>query len=81
MGGVKFRRQHAIDNYIVDFCSLRRKLILELDGSQHLEQADYDMERTKHLEAKGYRVLRFWNNEIMNEIDAVLNMIWTELNK
>ena len=81
MGGVKFRRQHAIDNYIVDFCSPRRKLILELDGSQHLEQADYDVERTKHLEAKGYRVLRFWNNEIMNEIDAVLNVIWTEINK
>jgi len=81
MGGAKFRRQHAIDNYIVDFCSPRRKLILELDGSQHLEQADYDVERTKHLEAKGYRVLRFWNNEVMNEIDTVLNVVWTEINK
>ena len=63
MAGVQFRRQHAIGNYIVDFCSPRRKLIIELDGSQHLDQADYDVERTKHLEAKGYRVLRFWNLE------------------
>ena len=81
MAGVQFRRQHAIGNYIVDFCSPRRKLVIELDGSQHLDQAEYDSERTKYLETKGYRVLRFWNNEIMNEIDAVLNMIWTELNK
>jgi very-short-patch-repair endonuclease len=81
MAGVQFRRQHAIGNYIVDFCSPRRKLVIELDGSQHLDQAEYDSERTKFLEAKGYRILRFWNNEVMNEIDAVLNVIWTELNK
>ena len=81
MAGVQFRRQHAIGNYIVDFCSPRRKLIIELDGSQHLDQAEYDLERTHYLEAKGYRVLRFWNNDVMNEIDAVLNVIWTEINK
>jgi very-short-patch-repair endonuclease len=81
MAGVQFRRQHAIGNYIVDFCSPRRKLVIELDGSQHLDQVEYDSERTKYLEAKGYRVLRFWNNEVMNEIDAVLNVIWTEINK
>ena len=81
MAGVQFRRQHAIDNYIVDFCSPRRKLIIELDGSQHLDQADYDVERTKHLEAKGYRVLRFWNNDVMNNVDKVLTCIWEELNK
>ena len=79
--GIHFRRQHAIGNYIVDFCSPPRKLIIELDGSQHVDQAEYDSERTKYLEAKGYRVLRFWNNEIMNEIEAVLNVIWTEINK
>ena len=81
MAGVQFRRQHAIGNYIVDFCSPRRKLVIELDGSQHLDQAEYDSERTKYLETKGYRVLRFWNNEILNEIDVVLNVIWTELIK
>jgi very-short-patch-repair endonuclease len=81
MAGVQFRRQHAIGNYIVDFCSPRRKLIIELDGSQHLDQVEDDSERTKYLEAKGYRILRFWNNDVMNEIDAVLNVIWTEINK
>ena len=81
VAGVQFRRQHAIGNYIVDFCSPRRKLIIELDGSQHLDQAEYDLERTQYLEAKGYRVLRFWNNDVMNKIDAVLNVIWTEINK
>ena len=79
--GSTFRRQHAIGNYIVDFCSPRRKLIIEVDGSQHLDQAEYDLQRTKYLEAKGYRVLRFWNNEVMNEIEAVLNVIWIEINK
>jgi very-short-patch-repair endonuclease len=56
-------------------------LIIELDGSQHLDQADYDGERTKHLEAKGYRILRFWNNDVANNIDKVLTRIWDELNK
>ena len=81
MAGVKFRRQHAIGNYIVDFCSPRRKLVIELDGSQHLDQAEYDLERAQYLEAKGYRVLRFWNRDDMSNIDAVLNTIWNELNK
>src|SRR6187549_2674631 len=81
MAGVQFRRQHAIGDYIVDFCSPRRKLIIELDGSQHLDQAEYDLERTQYLETKGYRVLRFWNNDVMNDIDIVLNTIWNEINK
>lgn len=81
MAGVQFRRQHAIGNYVVDFCSPRRKLIVELDGSQHLDQADYDFNRTKYLEEKGYRVLRFWNHDVMNNIDTVLNAIWNEINK
>jgi very-short-patch-repair endonuclease len=81
MAGVQFRRQHAIGNYIVDFCSPRRKLIIELDGSQHLDQAEYDLERTQYLEAKGYRVLRFWNNDVMNNIEIILNTIWNEINK
>jgi len=75
MKGVHFRNQHAIGNYIVDFCSPRKKLIIELDGSQHLEQEDYDAERTLFLESKGYRILRFWNNQIMNDIEAVLRAI------
>jgi very-short-patch-repair endonuclease len=81
MAGVQFRRQHTIGKYIVDFCSPRRKLIIELDGSQHLDQAEYDLERTQYLEAKGYRVLRFWNKDIMNDIETALNTIWNEINK
>jgi crossover junction endodeoxyribonuclease RuvC len=73
--GVGFRRQHAIGNYIVDFCSPRRKLIIELNGSQHLEQGSYDNERTAFLESKGYSVLRFWNKEVMNDIEGVLRTI------
>ena len=56
-------------------CAPRRKLIIELDGSQHLEQEEYDAERTIFLEAKGYHILRFWNNQIMNDIEGVLRVI------
>ena len=64
--GIHFRRQHAIGPFITDFCAPRKKLVIELDGSQHLEQEKYDEERTKYLESKGYKVIRFWNNEVMN---------------
>jgi very-short-patch-repair endonuclease len=72
-------RGHAIGHYIVDFCAPRKKLIIELDGSQHLEQQEYDEERTKYLETRGYRVLRFWNNDVLNNMDAVLKVIWDVL--
>lgn len=80
-GNVHFRRQHAIGNYIVDFCASSQKLVIELDGSQHLEQQEYDKERTAYLNSKGYRVLRFWNNEVMNNIDTVLTVIWSDIQK
>ena len=80
MGNVHFRNQHAIGNYIVDYCAPRQKLIIELDGSQHLEQQEYDEERTRYLEARGYRILRFWNHDVMNNVDVVLKMIWDTLN-
>lgn len=70
--GVNFRRQHAVGNYIPDFCSPKAKLIIELDGSQHLEQEEYDNERTKYLESLGYKVIRFWNNDVMNNIKNVI---------
>jgi very-short-patch-repair endonuclease len=79
--GSTFRRQHAIGNYIVDFCAPRRKLIIELDGSQHLEQAEYDNERTRYLEAHGYRVLRFWNNDVMQDTENVVKVIWNALDE
>ena len=79
MKGVHFRSQHAIGNYVVDFCAPRKKLIIELDGSQHLEQTEYDAERTVFLQSKGYKILRFWNNDVSNNMDAVLSIIWEAL--
>ncbi len=73
--GINFRRQHAIGNFIVDFVSIKRKLIVELDGSQHLEQAEYDVERSKYFESQGYKVIRFWNNQVENDIGGALRAI------
>ena len=79
--GVNFRRQHAIGNYILDFCSPKAKLVIELDGSQHLEQEEYDMERTKYFESQGYKVIRFWNNDVMNNTEGVILAIMYALKK
>lgn len=73
--GVTFRRQHAVGKYIPDFCSPKAKLIIELDGSQHLEQEEYDEERTKYLEALGYKVIRFWNSDVMKNTGSVIQSI------
>jgi len=70
--GFIFRRQHAIGNYIPDFSSPKAKLIIELYGSQHLEQEEYDEERTKYLESLSYKVIRFWNHDVMKDIDGVI---------
>ena len=75
VNGVHFRRQHTIGNFIVDFCAPRKKLIIEVDGGQHLEQEEYDADRTNFLESQGYTVLRFWNNEIMKEIEGVMRVV------
>ncbi len=75
LNGVSFRRQHAIGNYIVDFVSIKKKLVIELDGSQHFEQEEYDSERTRYLESQGYKVIRFWNNQVEKEIDGVIQVI------
>ena len=77
--GVHFRNQHAIGNYVVDFCAPRKKLIIELDGSQHLDQEEYDKERTAYLESKGYTVIRFWNKDVMNDIDGVIRTVMLAL--
>lgn len=73
--GVNFRRQHAIGNFIPDFVCIEKKLIIELDGSQHLEQEQYDAERTKYFESTGYKVIRFWNNDVMKDMDGVIRAI------
>ena len=79
LNGIGFRRQHAIGNYIADFCAPGKMLIIELDGSQHLEQEEYDIERTAFLETRGYKVLRFYNNDVMKDIDKVLDVILENL--
>lgn len=78
--GLKFRRQEPIGKFIVDFVCLDKKLIIELDGSQHAEQVAYDTARTLFLEKLGYRVLRFWNNEILKNLSGVLENIAYRLN-
>jgi len=78
--GFKFRRQHSIGDFIVDFYCPEAKLVIEIDGSQHLDQELYDIERTKYLTKLGCRVIRFWNNEVNNDIDGVVMKIVEELN-
>lgn len=75
LNGVSFRRQHAIGNFTPDFVSIKGKLIVELDGSQHLEQAEYDIERSRYFESQGYKVIRFWNNQVENDNAGVLRAI------
>ena len=72
LNGVGFRRQHPIGQYITDFCAPSRKLVVELDGREHLRQGAEDSERTEFLESEGFRVLRFWNNQVMGDIERVL---------
>ena len=76
LAGHKFRRQVVIEAYIVDFVCLEAKLIIEADGGQHAEQAAYDARRTARLE---YRVMRFWNQEILKELHSVLEQIQSAL--
>ena len=78
--GLKFRRQIAFsESYIADFVCPRAKLIVELDGSQHVEQMEYDARRTGFFESQGYRVIRFWNNDVLLNLDSVLEAIYAAL--
>jgi very-short-patch-repair endonuclease len=77
--GFKFRRQHSIGGYVVDFYCPEKKLVIEIDGSQHIENKEYDNQRTIYLNALNIKVLRFWNNEINDSIDSVINKIIKEL--
>ena len=77
----KFRRQPPTGRYIVDFCCVEKKLIIELDGGQHVENSVADSKRTGELEKGGYKVLRFWNNDVLMNADGVLEIIRTELLK
>jgi very-short-patch-repair endonuclease len=70
-----FRRQVRLGPYIVDFASHGLRIVIELDGGQHAVQSKRDATRSKFLESEGYRVIRFWNNEVLTNIDGVLEMI------
>jgi very-short-patch-repair endonuclease len=76
--GLKFRRQLTMGNYIVDFVCLDKRLIIELDGSQHNAepQRQYDGVRDQWLRSQGFRILRFWNNEIFDEWEAIAEALW-----
>jgi very-short-patch-repair endonuclease len=74
--GVKFRRQAPIGRYIADFACYEPKLIIELDGSQHTIQHAYDSKRDHWFEMQGFLVLRFWNHDVSDNIDGVLEKIW-----
>jgi very-short-patch-repair endonuclease len=79
LAGSHFRQQALIGPFIVDFVSRRARLVIELDGGQHDLQRDADARRTRQIEANGYRVLRFWNNEVLGNIEGVLSEIQAAL--
>ena len=73
--GVKFRRQHPIGPYFADFCSIERRLIIELDGDEHAKHEREDEMRSEFMRDRGFRVPRFWNAEVLSDLDAVRNRI------
>ena len=75
MEGFKFRRQMWLCGYVADFACPEAKLVIEADGSQHADAGDYDAARASAFERLGYRTLRFWNNDVVNDLDAVLTAI------
>lgn len=79
LGGHKFRRQHPIGPYVVDFACLNAKLIVELDGGHHSEQRHADRQRDANLEELGFTVLRFWNDDVRSNLAVVLEKIVSEL--
>jgi adenine-specific DNA-methyltransferase len=80
INGAKFRRQQPIGKYVVDLVCLEKKLIIEIDGGQHAFLTKEDAVRTRWLTSEGYRVLRYWNNDVINNLEGVLETILKELN-
>ena len=73
--GIKFKRQKPLGHFIVDFVCMERWLIIELDGGQHSEEVAYDQRRDAWLHSQGFRILRFWNNDVMQQLERVLEQI------
>jgi len=74
--GQKFRRQHPFGDYILDFVCLENRLVIEIDGGQHVGQTEYEGNRTQKLQSAGFHVIRFWDNEVLKEIESVREKIW-----
>src|SRR3989304_10518018 len=81
MGGHKFRRQHPFDDFILDFVCLKKRLVIEIAGGQHAERQASDKLRTNRLVNAGFRLLRFWNHEVLGQLEAVMEKIWLELQR
>jgi lysyl-tRNA synthetase class 2 len=79
--GAKFRRQHRIGPYIADLCCVERRLVVELDGGQHSAQIEADQKRSAFMESHGFRVLRFWNDQVLTDTDGVLEQILAALDE
>jgi very-short-patch-repair endonuclease len=79
MGNYRFRKQVPMGNYICDFACHEARLIIEIDGGQHADNVKYDNQRTAWLEQQGYRVLRFWNTEVLTNFDGVAEVVLREL--
>lgn len=75
--GLKFRRQAPIGPYIVDFVCHEKRLVIECDGGQHASQVDQDQKRDRWLVIQGFKVLRFWDHEVLQNTEAILESIWT----
>jgi len=76
--GMKFRRQHPIGSYVVDFAALKHRIVIEIDGGQHADSRDDEI-RDACLRSAGYRVLRYWNNDVLERTDAILEDIWRKV--
>ncbi|MGD8800708.1 MAG: DUF559 domain-containing protein [Desulfobacterales bacterium] len=81
LGGFKFRRQRPIGPFIVDFVCAEKKIIIEIDGGQHALTQEQDDNRSEFLRNRGYRILRFWNSDVLKEKNAVLGKILLHLNE
>ncbi len=78
--GFKIKRQYSVGPYVLDFYCPLKKLAIELDGSQHIEEKEYDVERSNYLSVFGIKIIRFWNNEVNANIEGVILKIVSELN-
>jgi very-short-patch-repair endonuclease len=81
LGNYKFRRQRPIGPYICDFVCVEAQMVVELDGSHHVEHTNYDMRRDSILRSNGYRILRFWNADVMHRTDTVLETIFEAMHR